>query len=139
MQALGSYQGGLLLFMGLGTGLGSAFVADSVVIPLELGHLSYKNGTYEDYIGERGIDRLGKKRWRKHVAFAVARMIEASHPDDVVLGGGNAKKLKELPPKCRLGDNAFAFIGGFRLWERVADRIPHLSQAQRWHADHGAR
>jgi polyphosphate glucokinase len=117
MQALGSYKGGLLLFVGLGTGLGSALVHEGLVVPLELGHLSYKNGTYEDYIGLRGLKRLGKKKWRRHVAYCVARLIDVLHPDDVVLGGGNAKKLKELPPACRVGHNANAFLGGFRLWE----------------------
>jgi polyphosphate glucokinase len=117
MQALGSYKGGLLLFVGLGTGLGSALVHEGLVVPLELGHLSYKNGTYEDYIGLRGLKRLGKKKWRRHVAYCVARLIDVLHPDDVVIGGGNAKKLKELPPACRAGDNANAFLGGFRLWD----------------------
>jgi len=117
MQALGSYKGGLLLFVGLGTGLGSALVHEGLVVPLELGHLSYKNGTYEDYIGLRGLKRLGKKKWRRHVAYCVARLIDVLHPDDVVLGGGNAKKLKELPPACRAGHNANAFLGGFRHWE----------------------
>ena len=84
---------------------------------MELGHLSYKKGTYEDYIGLRGIKRLGKKKWRSHVAYCVSRLIDALHPDDVVLGGGNAKELKELPPSCRIGDNANAFVGGFRLWD----------------------
>jgi polyphosphate glucokinase len=122
MQALGSYQGALLLFIGLGTGLGSALVADGVVVPMELGHLSYQKGTYEDYVGLRGLERFGKKKWRKHVAVAVTRLIEALHPDDVVLGGGNVKKLKELPPGCRRGDNAYAFLGGFRLWSgRASD------------------
>lgn len=121
MQALGSYQGGLLLFLGLGTGLGSALVAEGVVIPMELGHLSYKDGTYEDYVGLRGRERLGKKKWRKHVTFTIERLLEALDPDDVVLGGGNAKRLEELPPGCRLGDNAFAFEGGFRLWAPAAD------------------
>jgi predicted NBD/HSP70 family sugar kinase len=120
MQALGSYQGGLLLFLGLGTGLGSAVVADGVVVPLELAHLSYRKGTYEDYLGLRGIKRLGKKKWRGRVADAVDRMFAALHPDDVVLGGGNAKKLKELPQGCRLGTNALAFQGGFLLWEKPA-------------------
>lgn len=117
MQALGSYQDGLLLFVGLGTGLGSALVADGVVIPLELGHLSFRKGEYEDYVGKRGLERLGRKRWEKYVELVVARLIEALHPDDVVLGGGNARKLKTLPHGCRLGDNAYAFVGGFRLWE----------------------
>ncbi len=120
MQALGSYKGGLMLFLGLGTGLGSALVAEGVVIPMELGHVPYKNGTYEDYVGARGLKRLGKKKWQGHVANAVARLVEALHPDDVVLGGGNAKKLKDLPPGCRTGDNTNAFLGGFRLWEKTA-------------------
>ena len=122
MQALGSYQGGLLLFLGLGTGLGSALVAEGVVVPMELAHLSYQKKTYEDYLGLRGLELLGKKEWRKEVALAVERLINAFHPDEVVLGGGNAKKLKELPPKCRLGDNANAFLGGFRLWEEANRR-----------------
>jgi polyphosphate glucokinase len=117
MQALGSYKGGLLLFLGFGTGLGSALVQEGHVVPMELGHLSYKNGTYEDYVGLRGLERFGKKKWRSHVSYGVARLIDAIHPDDVVLGGGNAKKLKELPPGCRAGDNANAFLGGFRLWD----------------------
>jgi polyphosphate glucokinase len=117
MQALGSYKGGVLLFLGLGTGLGSALVVEGVVVPMELGHLSYKKGTYEDYVGQRGIKRLGRKKWRQHVAYGVARLIAALHPDDIVLGGGNAKKLPQLPPGCRVGDNANAFPGGFRLWE----------------------
>ena len=117
MQALGSYRGGLMLFLGLGTGLGSALVADGVVIPMELGHLSYRKRTIEDYVGVRGLKRLGKKKWQKHVAFCVDRLIAALHPDDVVIGGGNAKKLTALPPGCRAGDNANAHVGGFRLWE----------------------
>ncbi|MCI0685028.1 MAG: ROK family protein [Gemmataceae bacterium] len=117
LQALGSYQGGLLLFLGLGTGLGSALIADGVVVPLELAHLPYRKGTYENYLGDRGRKRLGKKKWRQHVDLVVSRLLEAIHPDDVVLGGGNAKNLKEMPPGCRLGDNAFAFLGGFRLWD----------------------
>ena len=122
MQALGSYKGGLLLFLGLGTGLGSALVQEGIVVPMELGHLSYQEGTYEDYVGLRGLERLGKKEWRRHVAYGVARLIDALHPDDVVLGGGNAKKLKELPPGCRAGDNANAFLGGFRLWDNSSGR-----------------
>lgn len=117
LQALGSYQGGTLLFVGLGTGLGSALVVDHTVVPLELGHLSYKKRTYEDHVGKRGLERLGERKWTQHVAYAVARLIEAIHPDDVVLGGGNAKRLIKLPPGCRLGSNANAFVGGFRLWE----------------------
>ena len=115
MQALGSYQDGLLLFIGLGTGLGSALVADGVVIPLELGHLSYRKSEFEDYIGKHGLERLGKTRWQRHVEFVVSRLIDALHPDDIVLGGGNARRLKTLPHGCRLGDNAYAFAGGFRM------------------------
>jgi len=122
MQALGSYKGDTLLFLGLGTGLGSAMVAEGVVIPIEMGHLSYKTQTYEDYVGIRGLERLGKKRWRKYVASWAERLITVFHPDDVVLGGGNVKQLKELPQGCRAGDNAKAFLGGFRLWEKASDR-----------------
>jgi polyphosphate glucokinase len=117
MQALGSYKGGKLLFLGLGTGMGSALVVDGMVMPMELAHLPYKKGTYEDYVGVRGLERRGKKKWRKQVADVVAYLIAALQPDDVVLGGGNVKKLKELPPGCRAGDNANAFLGGFRMWE----------------------
>jgi polyphosphate glucokinase len=122
MQALGSYKGGTLLFLGLGTGLGSALVVEGTVVPMELGHLSYKMGTYEDHVGVRGLKRLGKKQWSRHVAFGVARLIEALYPDDVVLGGGNAKKLIELPTGCRRGDNANALLGGFRLWDEAPPR-----------------
>jgi polyphosphate glucokinase len=117
MQALGSYKGGKMLFLGLGTGLGSAMILDGIVEPMELGHLPYMKGTYEDYVGIRGLDRHGKKRWRHHVADVVAALTAALQPDDVVLGGGNVKKLKVLPAGCRAGDNANAFQGGFRLWE----------------------
>jgi polyphosphate glucokinase len=117
MQALGSYRSGKLLFLGLGTGLGAAMIVEGIVEPMELGHLPYKNGTYEDYIGLRGLERNGKRRWRQDVADVVAHLIAALQPDDTVIGGGNARKLKELPPNCRLGANANAFIGGFRLWE----------------------
>lgn len=117
MQALGSYKRGVMLFLGLGTGLGAALVADGVVIPMELAHLSFKNGTYEDYLGNRALRRLGRKKWQKYVEYGTARMIEAVYPDDVVLGGGNAKNLKKLPPGCRTGNNANAFLGGFRMWE----------------------
>ena len=120
MQALGSYQGGKMLFLGLGTGLGSALIADGVVEPMELGHLPYRKGTYEKYVGLRGLEKRGKRKWRGHVAHVVAGLIAALEPDDVVLGGGNVKKLKELPPGCRIGDNANAFVGGFRLWEDPA-------------------
>ena len=116
MQALGSYKEGIMLFFGLGTGLGSALVAEGIVVPMELAHLSYGEETYEDYLGIRGLQRFGKEKWEKYVHFGVARLIAVLHPDDVVIGGGNVKKLKELPPGCRAGDNANAFIGGFRLW-----------------------
>jgi polyphosphate glucokinase len=123
MQALGSYTGGKMLFLGLGTGLGSAMVVDGIVEPMELGHLPYRKGTYEDYIGIEGLKRFGKKKWRHYVEDVVARLTAALEPDYVVLGGGNVHKLKELPPHCRLGDNANAFSGGFRLWEPLADQI----------------
>jgi len=122
MQALGSYQGGKMLFLGLGTGLGSTLVVDGIVEPMELAHLPYKKKTYEDYVGVRALERLGKKKWRRNVADVVGRLVAALEPDDVVLGGGNAKDLKELPPGCRLGDNANAFLGGFRLWEEAGRR-----------------
>jgi polyphosphate glucokinase len=121
MQALGSYKGGKMLFLGLGTGLGSAMIVDGILQPMELGHLPYKKGTYETYVGARGLERWGKKKWRLHVADVVARLVAALQPEDVVLGGGNVKKLKELPPKCRAGDNANAFLGGFRLWDKSPD------------------
>ncbi len=119
MQALGGYQGGLLLFLGLGTGLGAALVADGVVVPMELAHLPYKHGTWEDYLGVRALQKRGRKKWEQHVHTAVARLRDALAPDDIVLGGGNAKKLKKLPKGCRLGTNANAFTGGFRLFENT--------------------
>jgi polyphosphate glucokinase len=119
MQALGSYDGGRMLFLGLGTGLGSAMVVDGILEPLELAHLPYRHGkTFEDYVGLRGLERLGKKRWRRHVDRVVKHFIWALEADHVVLGGGNAKKLKTLPPKCRLGDNSLAIKGGLRLWQK---------------------
>jgi polyphosphate glucokinase len=124
MQALGSYRKGKMLFLGLGTGLGTALVVDHIVEPMELGHLPYKKGTYEDYVGLRGLQKRGKKKWRKHVAAVVAKLSAALEPDEVVIGGGNAKLLKELPPHCRLGDNANAFIGGFRIWELQNENSP---------------
>ena len=117
MQALGSYRGGKMLFLGLGTGLGSTMIVDGIVQPMELGHLPYKKRTYEDYVGVRGLEEFGKKAWRKHVDDIVEYLVAALQPDDVVLGGGNANKLKEFPRLCRLGDNANAFKGGFRMWE----------------------
>jgi polyphosphate glucokinase len=117
MQAVGSYQGGRMLFLGLGTGLGSAMVVDDVVEPMELAHLPYKSGkTYEDYLGLRGLKHLGKKKWRDYVTLIVGELQTALSADYVVLGGGNAKKIKKLPPKTRLGSNENAFIGGYRLW-----------------------
>jgi polyphosphate glucokinase len=116
MQALGSYTGGKMLFLGLGTGLGSTMIVDGIVEPMELGHLPYKKGTYEDYVGHAGLTRHGKKKWRRHVADVVARFFAALEPDDIVIGGGNVKKLDALPPHSRAGDNANAFRGGFRLW-----------------------
>ena len=120
MQALGSYRGGKLLFLGLGTGLGAAMIVNGIVEPMELGHLPYKKATYEDYIGRRGLEKYGAEKWQKHVADVVAELVAALEPDDVVLGGGNVKLLKKLPKGCRAGDNANAFIGGFRLWQAQA-------------------
>jgi polyphosphate glucokinase len=124
MQALGSYKGGKMLFLGLGTGLGSTIIVEGIVQPMELGHLPYRKGTYEDYVGQRGFDRVGKKKWRRYVGDVVSRLNAALQPNDVVLGGGNVKKLKELPPGCRAGDNANAFLGGFRIWEGGGDGQP---------------
>ena len=118
MQAVGSHKSGRMLFLGLGTGLGSCMIADRVILPLELAHMPYrKDRTFEDYVGLRGLKRLGKRRWRKHVDTVVGILRAALLPDDVVIGGGNVKNLKDLPEGCRAGDNANAFIGGFRLWE----------------------
>lgn len=123
MQALGSYRGGTMLFLGFGTGLGSALVSDGHVVPMELAHLSYKKGTYEDYLGLRGLKRLGKKKWQEHVRACVERLMPALQVDDVVLGGGNVKNLQTLPEGCRRGDNSFAFLGGFRLWDNAANLL----------------
>lgn len=125
MQALGSYHRGKTLFLGLGTGLGSALIVDGIVEPMELGHLPYKKATFEDYVGLRGLVKHGKKKWRRHVADVVARLIAAIEPDEVVLGGGNVHKLKHLPPGCRAGDNGNAFRGGFRLWQTQAGSPAH--------------
>jgi polyphosphate glucokinase len=124
MQALGSYEGGKMLFLGLGTGLGSAMILDGLVEPMELGHLPYEKATFEDYVGIRGLKKYGKKKWRKFVADVVKRLIAALEPDEVVLGGGNVKKLKKLPPGCRAGENDNAFCGGFRLWQQATERRP---------------
>jgi polyphosphate glucokinase len=124
MQAIGSYEGGRMLFLGLGTGLGSALVVDGTVAPMELAHLPYKRGqTYEDYVGDRGRRRLGAKKWRRTVADVVKQLSKALEADYVVLGGGNAKKLKKLPKNARLGSNEFAFLGGFRVWSTPAPRL----------------
>jgi polyphosphate glucokinase len=133
MQALGSYNGGKMLFLGLGTGLGSAMILDGVVEPMELGHLPYKKHTFEDYVGLRGYERLGKKKWRKEVVKVVSRLVAALEPEDIVLGGGNVKKLKELPPGCRAGNNANAFVGGFRLWKAAK---PKTSIPVKIHSSH---
>jgi polyphosphate glucokinase len=118
MQALGSYQGGRMLFLGLGTGLGSAMIVDGILEPMELAHLLYKKGkTYEDYLGLRGLERLGRKKWRRYVAKVAKKLKSALGADYMVLGGGNCKELKEVPPGARLGNNENAFLGGFRLWQ----------------------
>src|ERR1700726_2506381 len=117
MQALGSYKGGRMLFLGLGTGLGSAMIVNGSLQPMELAHLIYKNGkSYEDYLGLRGLERMGKKKWRRYVAKITKRLKIALETDYVVLGGGNSKKIKKLPPGARLGSNENAFLGGFRIW-----------------------
>jgi polyphosphate glucokinase len=127
MQALGSYRGGKMLFLGLGTGLGTAMIVDGIVAPMELSHLPYRKGTYEDYVGRAGLERNGKKKWRGYVVDVTERLIAALQPDDTVIGGGNVTKLKELPPNCRRGENSKAFRGGFRLWasdDAVARDLP---------------
>jgi polyphosphate glucokinase len=127
MQALGSYKKGKMLFLGLGTGLGSALVADGIVEPMELAHLPYKKATFEDYAGLRALQKRGKKKWRRDVARIVEHLKGALEPDEVVLGGGNAKKLKKLPPLSRVVDNSNAFLGGFRLWKQE-DSAPQPSR-----------
>ena len=116
MQALGGYTGGRMLFLGLGTGLGSTMVVDGILEPMELAHLPFRKATFEDYVGQRGRERLGEKRWRKAVLETIERLAAALEPEYVVLGGGNAKRIGELPANCRLGANQDAFLGGFRLW-----------------------
>jgi len=123
MQALGSYKGGKLLFFGLGTGLGTAMVIDGIAESREVAHILYKkNQTLEDYVGVRARRRLGKKKWRKHVDKIISFFVEKVHADDVVLGGGEIKNLKKLPNRCRAGNNANAFIGGFRVWQKTKRR-----------------
>jgi polyphosphate glucokinase len=117
MQALGSYSRGRMLFLGLGTGLGSAMIVDGVLEPMEIGHLPYRKGrSFEDVVGAKALDRAGKKKWRRHVADVVERLRTALEPDYIVLGGGNAARIDDLPPKTRRGSNDDAFEGGFRLW-----------------------
>jgi len=137
MQALGSYKGGRMLFLGLGTGLGSAMIVDGALEPMELAHLLYKNGkTYEDYLGLRGLLRLGKKRWRKHVAKVASILKTSLGAEYVVLGGGNSKKLKDLPPGAQLGSNDNAFLGGLRLWSQsIKAPIIDIGSANRKGAD----
>jgi polyphosphate glucokinase len=120
MQALGSYEGGTMLFLGLGTGLGSALVSDGIVEPMELGHLRFRKGTFEDYVGERGRKRRGEKKWLATVVEVIEALAAALEPDEVVVGGGNAKRLGALPANVRLGANSDAFRGGFRLWDSAS-------------------
>ncbi|WP_211256298.1 ROK family protein [Edaphobacter aggregans] len=120
MQGLGSYRRGRMLFLGLGTGLGTSLIVDGIVEPMELGHLPYKKRAYESYVGNQALLKQGKKKWRRHVADVVARLGAAVEPDEIVLAGGNAKELKDLPPRCRTGDNNNPFTGGFRLWKEAA-------------------
>jgi predicted NBD/HSP70 family sugar kinase len=123
MQAIGSYRGGRMLFLGLGTGLGATLIIDGVVEPTEVGHMPYRHDrTFEDYLGERGRRRLGNRRWRKAVADVVARLTAALEADYVVLGGGNAARLSALPHGARRGNNRNAFIGGVRIWRRAPAR-----------------
>ena len=117
-----------MLFLGLGTGLGSTMIVDGVLQPMELAHLPYRKKTYEDYLGLRGLKRMGKKKWTRHVAQVVEELRDALQVDYVVLGGGNTKKLKKLPPKARRGDNRNAFIGGFRLWDAAKDGEPNANK-----------
>jgi polyphosphate glucokinase len=129
MQALGSYKHGKMLFLGLGTGLGSTLIVDGIAEPMELGHLPYRKGTYETYVGVRGLKRFGKKKWRGYVADVIERLVAAVEPDEVVLGGGNAKLLKAIPAGCRLGANDNAFLGGFRAWEQGTPRSHRVARS----------
>src|SRR6516225_3211559 len=130
MQAMGSYTGGKMLFLGLGTGLGTSLIIDGRVEPMELGHLPYRKGTYESYVGRAGLERHGRKKWRRRVADVVERLIGALRPDQTVIGGGNVRKLDALPPRCRAGHNANAFRGGFRLWAKDNFIPPDLPPAR---------
>ena len=118
MQALGSYKGGKMLFLGLGTGLGSALIDDGIVETMELSMLPYKRATYEDYLGQRGLARLGPKKWRAAVTEVVERLVSILEVDEVVIGGGNVEKLEKLPARCRTGDNTYALRGGFLMWNK---------------------
>jgi polyphosphate glucokinase len=120
-----------MLFLGLGTGLGSAMIVDGILEPMELGHLPYKKATFEDYVGIRGLEKYGQVKWRQFVADVVKQLVAALEPDDVVLGGGNIHKLKVLPPGCRPGENGNAFLGGFRLWKDVNHE--HISTGKQHH------
>ena len=122
MQALGGYEGGKMLFLGFGTGLGTAMIVDGTLVPMELAHLPYRKKTFEDYVGERAFEKFGVKKWRRHVSDVVTRLVAALEPEDVVLGGGNAVHIAALPPRARIGANRNAFPGGFRLWEDGAAR-----------------
>src|SRR5437867_8215943 len=138
MQALGSYRGGKMLFLGLGTGLGSTLIVDGIVEPMELGHLPYRDGTFEAYVGLHGLQEHGLTQWRRDVDDVVRRLVAVVQPEDVVLGGGNVHQLEKLPPGCRAGDNANAFLGGFRLWEKSKGRamtgLLPLTARQSWKA-----
>jgi polyphosphate glucokinase len=133
MQALGGYRGGKMLFLGLGTGLGTTLVVQGIVEPMELGHLPYRNGTFEQYVGLRGLQANGLAQWQRDVEDVVGRLTAALEPEEVVLGGGNVHQLETLPPGCRAGDNADAFLGGFRLWE-VTDNGPSGSKGMKGRA-----
>jgi polyphosphate glucokinase len=126
MQAIGSYRRGKMLFLGLGTGLGTSLIVDGKVEPMELGHLPYRKRTYESYVGRGGLERDGKKKWQRRVADVVERLTAALRPDETVIGGGNVRKLDVLPPRCRSGHNANAFHGGFRLWAKDNALPPDL-------------
>jgi polyphosphate glucokinase len=139
MQALGSYKKGKMLFLGLGTGLGGALVMPGVLKPMEIGQLPYQKGVFEDYLGKKGLEKRGLKKWRHHVDVVVKTLIRTLKPTDVVIGGGHVKRLKTLPPLCRAGDNANAFIGGFRLWQGwTLKQILNQQKAQRDQVKKGA-
>ena len=142
MQAIGSYRGGMMLFLGLGTGLGSTLIAEGIVMPMELGHLPYRNRTFEHFVGRQGLRRSGLAKWRREVNDVVARLIAALHPEDVVIGGGNVDLLMKMPPGCRAGANANAFLGGFRLWGAGGYRKrkePHRGKAHPTYGMESAR